>query len=496
MSDVKDSSIVKNLKYQMAMYPRRQCRDCVSGTQIIKRSNLMYLPMPSAWLSLDTQSSLQVATNPVGVNKMIPDYIPWRHPNPAYSAYLQRARFPDITASTLRGMLGIALKSDAKLNLPTAMEYLEDTISPDGMSLEEFFAYCLSEVMTVGNISIVVDIDDNDEFFLTTYNAESLIEWKTKRKFGTEIIKCATFVESCEDDYATGDKDIISYELDDLGKVTCTKTEDNIEGEPEELSYRGKPYTKIPLFCAGSVENSPDPQIIPLMGITDIAISIYQESADLRQAHFLTCNPTLFVFGVGAKETPKVIGSTVIVGISNPQGKAEYPNTDTSALDHIKEYIADLFKEAASYGANFIASGAKESGESLGIRKAGQGASLVQAVKNVGKAIDQALQFIAEMKGIKNDERMFTPNTEFAEVTFTHQDLTALVAAWMSGAIDQDIVLDNIRSGGYLKDERTNEEIISAISIEKPKVDPQAGNPKDDLPEEDDEKKETETGDK
>lgn len=477
------------------MYPRRQCRDCVAGTQLIKRSNIMYLPMPSAWLNLETQSSLQAPVTPIGVNKMIPDYIPWRHPNPAYSAYLQRARFPDITASTLRGMLGIALKSEGKINLPESMAYLEDTVSPDGMGLEEFFAYCLSEVMTVGNVAIVVDLDDKDEFYLTTYNAESLIEWKTKRKFGTEIIECATFLESCEDDYTTEDQDIIKYELDD-GVVYSTKTEDNIELLPEELAYRGKKYTKIPVFCAGSVENVPDPQIIPLMGITDIAISIYQESADLRQAHFLTCNPTLFVFGVGQKETPKVIGSTVIVGIANPQGKAEYPPTDTSALDHIKEYIADLFKEAAAYGANFIASGAKESGEALGIRKAGQGASLVQAVKNVGKAIDQALQFIAEMKGITGEDRLFAPNTEFAEVTFTFQDLNALVAAWMSGGIDQNILLDNVRSGGFIKDERTNEEIISSISAEKPKIDPQAGNPKDDLPEEDPTKQDPETGGK
>jgi hypothetical protein len=155
-----------------------------------------------------------------------------------------------------------------------------------------------------------------------------------------------------------------------------------------------------------------------------------------------------------------------------------------------------LFKEAAAYGANFIASGAKESGEALGIRKAGQGASLVQAVKNVGKAIDQALQFIAEMKGITGEDRLFAPNTEFAEVTFTFQDLNALVAAWMSGGIDQNILLDNVRSGGFIKDERTNEEIISSISAEKPKIDPQAGNPKDDLPEEDPTKQDPETGGK
>lgn len=472
MSDSKNkNSISKNIKYQNTMYMRRQMRDTIAGTNDVKSANELYLPIPSHWLEIDVAASQQNSVNTRIRPKLPPDYIPWNHPNPAYRAYLQRARFPDITASTLRGMLGIALRAPSKIDLPSEMEYLEDEICKDGESLEEFYGYCLSEVLSVGNVNIVVDVDDAGEFFITSYNAESTPDWCERRIKGKNVIEEVCFVES-EDVYVMTSEEQYAkrYQINDIGNVEVVDIENNQESAAVELKYRGKPFKQIPVFPAGSVENSLNPQMIPLVGVSDIAIAIYQETADLRQAHYLTCNPTLFIFGVQQKDVPSVVGSSVIVGVTNPQGRAEYTKTDTSALDHMEKYIQNLKSEAVSYGANFIASQSRESGEALGIRKAGQGASLVRVVKQVGKAINSALKFIAEMKGLTFNAAMFEPNSEFAETSFTHQDLTAIVNAWMNSAIDHDTLLDNMRNAGYIKDDKTNEEIKDNIEKEPPKL--------------------------
>jgi hypothetical protein len=471
MSDKNKTSVSKNIKYQNTMYVRRQMRDTIGGTNDIKSSNELYLPMPSHWLDVEVAPSSQNSVNTRVRPKLPPDYIPWNHPNPAYRAYLQRARFPDITAATLRGMLGIALRAPSKIDMPAGMEQFEDEICPDGESLEEFYGYCLSEVFTVGNINIVVDVDSDGEFFITSYTSESTPDWGERRIIGKNVIEEVCFAES-EDVYLMTDEKqkYKRYQLSENDKPEFVDIDGVEEGVPIPLLYRGKPFEQIPVFPAGSVENSLAPQTIPLMGVSDIAIAIYQETADLRQAHYLTCNPTLFIFGVGQKEVPSVVGSSVIVGITNPQGRAEYTQTDTSALDHMEKYIQNLKSEAVAYGANFIASQSRESGEALGIRKAGQGASLVRVVSQVGKAINSALNFIAKMKGISVDWDMFQPNTEFAETSFTSQDLTALVNAWMSGAIDHDTLLDNMRNAGYIKDDKTNDEVKDNIEAEPPKL--------------------------
>lgn len=487
----KYGNVIKNPKYQNAMYARRQMRDTIAGPDEVKKSGEMYLPIPSSWVDNGDAEipSTQRSVNSRGpVMKLAPDYLPWWHENAMYRAYLMRARFPDMVSSTLRGMLGISVKAPNKIELPDSMKYLEQEVSVGGESLEELFGYCLSEVLTVGNIALVVDVDKNtDEFYITTYSAESFPDWKTKRVNGTHKLMNISFIEM--EDYYNDDEDFTEkhYYYNENNEVCFKEISDDVvdsndvgeEGEEGEkipnnvLSYRGKNFYEIPVFCAGSVENIPDPQVIPLRGVSDIAISIYQINADLRQAQYLTCNPTLFIFGVGEKETPKVIGSGIVVGIKNPQGKAEYPQTDTSALDHVKSEKEQLMKEAAAYGANFVIGNTRESGEALGIKKAGQGANLVRVVKQVGKAIQSTLRFIARMKGIDPATIVYEPNVEFAEMYLTSQDLTALVDSWIRGAIDRETMLDNMRDAGIIKKDKTNEDIVNNIEVDPPSYVPE-----------------------
>ena len=462
----------RNQKFEHLAYVRRQVRDTLEGSNKVKSSGELYLPMPSSWIGAEAESTPSISKNVNSIvnDKIVASHIPWKHSNPIYQAYLQRSRFPDITANSLRAMIGTALIGEPKTELPDSMEILETEVSQDGESLMEFYIYALSEVLSAGKLAIVADVDERNNFYLTTYTAESNIDWKTRRSNGTEEVIMSSFLEDEEDE-----KDHSKfYFIDDLGIPFVEDYIDDvpIEGSLTELKYRGKNFTQLPIFFAGAAENTPDADKIPLLGISDIAISIYQKTADLNNAHFLTCNPTLFIFGASKEETPKVVGSNVIIGVRNPQGRAEYPATDTTALDHIQGIINDMFKEAASYGANFISDGAgRESGEALGIKQMGRGANLTQAVRHVGKAIEKALKFIAEMKSEPVDEVVFLPPTEFSKKTLNAQELTLLLSAVQQGNLTLDVFLDNLREAGHISDEKSNEDIKREIALSKPVLD-------------------------
>lgn len=452
---------VRNVKYLEARYSRQQMRDTIAGSNAVKRKGELYLPMPSSWAEVP----------PVpGASKAAQDFdAPFQHSNPAYQAYLQRARFPDITANGLRAMIGIASKVPPEIDLPSRMAYLETEVNSSGMSLAEFYTFVLSEMLTVGNVNIVVDYDtDLNRFYLTTYTAESTVDWNYDQIKGAIDIHDISFLEEVHED---GSETILKYEFDEDMKVVVQRY---IDGDPVgpaiPISYFGKRYEKIPVFPAGTIENIPDPQPIPLLGISDIALEIYQENADLRQAHFLTCNPTLFIYGAKESERPTTVGSQVIVMLQNPQAKAEYPSTDTSALDHIKDYIQERYQEAASYGANVLISGAKESGEALSIRQAARGANLVQCAKQAGAAIEDALDFIASISGLNPDDVVFKPSVEFAEMVLNAQDINALVLGWLQGAWDRETVLDNMRAAGYISHSKTNDDVINNIENSPPNI--------------------------
>lgn len=451
-------------EYQTTTFQTKQMRDTIAGSNYVKNEGELYLPMPGAWNEIK-----DIGNVPQEAIKNAPNYLPWTHKNPAYRAYIQRARFPDITANALRMCVGIATLKDPEIELPAQIEYLEKIATNSFDSLHELYVFVLSEILSTGKVCLVVDFDvSRQQFYIATYTRENFVNYKEGFDGSRKIIYSASFAESQDV--------VLEYTYSDDGVVVSKKYSDGELIEEIPLSYRGVGFKGLPVFYAGSFDNSPKSNTPPLLGISDIAISIYQTDADLRQAQFMTCNPTLFVFGVDQADTPTVIGSQVIVGVRNPNGRAEYPRTDTSALEHIRQNKADMMQEAAGYGAALISSPSKEAAEALSIRQANRGASLVNAASMAGKAINDAIAFIAEIMGIKQDESFFDPNVEFAEMVMTSQDLTALVSAWMSGAITHDILLDNLRDAGWIdSDGDTNEQIKDKVEKEKPAIDESLG---------------------
>jgi len=214
---------------------------------------------------------------------------------------------------------------------------------------------------------LVVDPNPEDNSInILTYSAERNTDWEYKNVDGKKVLTRCEFIESYGQD-AEEDAKIV-YEIEN-GIVISKKYKGDAEVPDSEtpIIFMGKPAKTLPIFFCNSMGNGPEIGTIPLLGISDIALTIYRKDADLAHAQYQTCNPTLFIFGIDKDNTPKMIGSSVTVAISNPNGRAEYPATDTSALDHVKNEKMDLFSEAVSVGVQTIGSGKKsaESAEAL-----------------------------------------------------------------------------------------------------------------------------------
>lgn len=458
--------------YNLKRYTWRQVDDCVLGSVAIKQAGEVYLPMPSGMRAVPVENATTTTAKTVSGNKQDYQsvYMPWYHPNPAYRAYLQRARFPDIAANTLRGLIGIATRNNPEVKLPANLEYLLDVATPCGKNLFELYAYCIAEVIKTGKISLVLDVSDDGNLYIVPYCASANINWQYTAVNGKKMqVKC-TFEESETD--ADGDEELVHfhYYYKD-SKAYVQKYVDGDEfGPAVDISYKGKTIAELPIIHIGSVTNTAEPDLVPMLGMSDIALELYRDSADASHARYLTCNPTLFISGIDAEEVPKVIGSTVIVGLSNPAAKAYYPNTDTSALEHIRNHIKDLFDEAVSYGGHFLGQQYKaESGEALKIRQSSNGATLVHIVNQVAKGIKDILQLAVNWSS-GSAEIEFEASTEFAEVTLSAQDVTALVSSWVQGGISHDTLLDNLRYAGIVDADKTNEDEIADIETSKPAI--------------------------
>jgi len=63
-------------------------------------------------------------------------------------------------------------------------------------------------------------------------------------------------------------------------------------------------------------------------------------------------------------------------------------------------------------------------------------------------------------------------NTDFEASLLSATEIQALVSAWHSGAISQDTLLHNLRSGEILPSARTNEQEMELIRNDKPQAAP------------------------
>ena len=484
-------SLKENKLYVAAKYRRKMVRDNIKGSDSIKRANTIYLRMPTGF---EIESSPDYASYSGGGNnsaQFVESDLPWYHKNAAYSSYLQRARFPEIVSLARTGLIGTAIVKMPEVELPNSINYLIENAGQSKESIYEIFVELIAEVLTAGNSALHVDVDPiTNNLFINVLYAEDIIDWDISnakdelsfvniKRIVSERSESNIFeVKNCNKNYV--------YKLEDEGVIVRKYVEGiEIELSDEEgkkiekvLSRQGIAFDRIPIFPVGSQSNSILPQPAPLSGLGEIALSIYRKDADLSNAQYMTCNPNLVISGAetgvddngNATGIPHIIGSQTALVLPDPDAKAYYLKTDTSALDHMRESIKDLFEESVMYSISLIGKGKKsaESADAINARQNASNATLVNIVKNCGKAIRNALEFCANnysQSGVK-----FEPNLDFADMSLSPQMITSLTQIWMARGLSLNTLLEILRDAGLLPDKFDVDEELTKINEEPPTV--------------------------
>lgn len=372
--------------YTRQIHSWKRVRDCLEGEDTIKIQEETYLPRPAG---------------------MSGEYAE------AYTAYIERAHFPLITSYALSGALGIVIVKLPEFNVPKKLEYILKNATKDGRSIQQLFLDIIIEIFQTGRVPLLVDIIPNkNECRFVQYKAEELINWKTSV---VESEKSITLAVLHEDVDATDD--VFSHDKDDAYRVLTLDEDGNyittLYDEDSELrefrkvpQLRGKKLKRIPLFLAGSINNSFDMQPIPLIAVANCSIQIYRKEADLANSEFLSCNPTLVLTGASNDDDlPNVVGSSVMMVIPGEQARMYYTKTDTAALTHVSNHIKDLYEEAIRHGVAILdARKGVEAAEALRIRQSTQSASIYSIYLSAVSAVRQGLKLMCEWEGLNSDE--------------------------------------------------------------------------------------------
>jgi len=427
-------------------------RDCMKGEDVVKAKGETYLPRPSG---------------------MTGEYAS------AYDSYVERAHFPLITSYALQGALGIVITKLPEFNVPKQLEYILKTATKDGRSLQQLFLDMIIEIFQTGRSPLLVDIvSKKNEFRFVQYKAEDFINWKTALVEDERNLILGVLKEE-----RSSSTDIFSHDTEDVYRVlnlneqgqyfTTLHTDDGLDSNSEIVPmFRGKSLDEIPLFLAGSINNSFDMQPIPLVSVANCSVQIYRKEADLANAEYMSCNPTLCVVGASNDENlPNVVGSSVMIVLPNEQARVFYTVTDTAALTHVSAHISSLYEEAIRHGIAILDSRkGVEAAEALRIRQSTQSASVYSIYLSAIKAIQLGLQTMCKWGNYNADEVVVDAPSSLTQGIPDASVLKEIVEGYGSEVVPLPVIHRYLIYSGLLDQTVGFQEYLEQLNAYKPAV--------------------------
>lgn len=415
-----------------------QLRDTHKGERAVKGRSVLYLPATPGML-LD------------GMEPTQDGYV-------AYGAYRTRAVVPELVRDAVEAMLGVMHFKPPVIELPDALESMRDLATLRNESLVALLRRINEEQLILGRLGMMLEtIEGRPKSprsrvpYVALYQGEDVINWDPGDRDDPELqsLNMVVLNETAPRRDGFEWRDFESYRVLVLG--------DPMDNEPagegvyragvfdEETQYSesglivpslsGTSMKRIPFVFCNTKDVTPEPDGGPLLGLSNLTLTIYRGEADYRQSLFNQGQDTFVT--IGATSDDKVrLGAGAHVEIANPEGDAKYVGVDSAGLSEQREALVNDYARGEEKAKGLIESVSRsaESGEALRVRVSARTASLNQIALTGAFALQELLKMAAEWVGANPDEVSVEPNLDFVGDVLKGKELVDVMTAKGLGA--------------------------------------------------------------
>jgi hypothetical protein len=466
---------IRHPQYEERREDWLQMRHTRDGERAVKEAGVRYLPV--------TEGMAEDGAVPGGSAES-PG---WR----AYSAYRARARFPEHVRETVETMLGIMHFKPPAIELPAELEPMRERATLQGESLEMLLRRVNEEQLTVGRIGLLGDVPTGAPAgavvpYISTYTAERVVNWDVGEidrdrpealnlvvLEETEVVRDGFEWEEVEKYRVLVLGDLDANEQERAGApyrvATFTDRENFREEDLIEPTANGNTLDELPFVIANTRDITSDADVPPLLGLSNLTLTIYRGEADYRQSLFLQGQDTLVTIGAPGLDDD---GQGVETGTGRALhlpigGDAKYVGVDSSGLPEQRTALENDYNRAEARSNALVEAVGRsaESGEALKVRVAARTSSLTQIALTGAFALQELLRKLARWIGANPDEVIVTPNLDFVSDTLAASELSTLMGAKMLGApISLESIHELMAAKGLT--DRTFEEEIELMTAE------------------------------
>jgi hypothetical protein len=421
-------------------------RDCIAGQFAIKSKSTTYLPQPNAE---DTSPENRAR----------------------YSAYIERAVFYNVTARTLRGLVGQIFLRDPVIQVPVLLQSVVDDANGEGVSLTQIAKRTVQQVLAYGRSGLFVDypttaggasrLELEQGYIRPTiegYAPWDIINWRTISRGVKEVLSLIVLRESyVEKDDGFEETLAIRYRVLRLGQsvgnpffaeyndfYTVELWESSRDGklgiaesyQPTDAS--GNLFDELPFTFVGAENNDSEIDNAPLYDIAALNVAHYRNSADYEESCFVVGQPTPIFSGLTEEWVTNVLKGVVPFG---SRGGIPLPiGGDAKLLQ--AESNTRVFEAMELKERQMVALGAKlveqekvqRTATEANLETASENSTLASSAKNVSAAYKWALSKCAEFVGASGLIK-FELNTDFDLSAMSATDRAEVVKTWQAGAI-------------------------------------------------------------
>lgn len=388
------------------------------------------------------------------------------HDETTAKAFRSGAYFLPVVARTAEAFGGLVFAKTPTRNVPSGLDtYLKD-VTGSGQDMDRLAEQAFDAILQTGAVMVLVDYPSSDER-LTVAQAEQRGLRPVLRLYDANAILAARLVQlgAARRPGQIRVREVIEVEGDDftLTAVEQIRVLELVKGKYQQQVWRAEqgkwkpvetvtprknnaPLTEIPAYFCNPRDGEPSPAKPPLADLAEISIAHLNNSAALEWALLWTANPTPVFKGLNIAEGETVkLGSSEGIAVS-AEGDAKFMEFTGSGLSELRLALEAKRKDAALMGARMLLESNKQAiaAETARIERAGE-TSVVAGIANaLSDCLTKALAFMADWAGIGGEVEYWL-NTDVNPAGLSAQELTALLAAWQSGAITLEDLFENLQ---------------------------------------------------
>ena len=414
-----------------------------------------------------------------------------------YKQYKKRAMFLNVTGRTRTGLMGAVFRKTAELTLPAGADYLKENASGDGTSLEQLSKEAVGECLDTGRGGFLVDFPTVEaesgvssmadlatkRALIHLYDAQAIIDWEeqvvdgVKKLVYVNLQECVTEFNPAELSRETLKQNRVLLLVDGRYVQRVYRGGDSSFTETQPTDKAGQAFSHIPFSFFGAQNNDASVDKSPLEDLADVNVLHYGNSATVEESGFISSQPTLFITTdidpdsfIRLNPNGMHIGSTRGYNLGK-SGTATLVQAKETQLS--RALMKDKEEQMLMIGARIVQQGSgAETAEAVRIRYSSDNSVLGTIAGNVSEALKRAILDAERFMIGEPDEAgtVFWLNQSFFDETMTAQDILAQVQLWQQGFIAKSDVRTNLRQGGVLEADRSDEDIDAEIEQSPPVV--------------------------